>query len=71
MGVVVVSPKLIINPTLFVILVKNLGIIDLQYCNCCHIMCEISFKFQTYMTIFDYRNVGMQNIPIFYSIIGI
>ena len=66
------SPTLNVNLTLFVIpCKKQLGIIDLQCCNYCHLLSDFSSKFQSSMTIiFHCKIVRMQNIPNFVSIIG-
>ena len=42
---------------------KDLGIIDLYCSNYCHLLSELSLKFQSSMTIIHYMYVRMQNIP--------
>ena len=58
-----VSPRLNVNLTLFVIPCKFfMGIIDLQCCNYSHLLIDFPSKFQSSMTIFNYTSVRMQNI---------
>ena len=41
-----------------------MGIIELQCCNCYHLVSEISSKFQSFMTILNYMNVRTNFVSI-------
>ena len=57
------SPKLNIYITLFVVpCKKTLGIVDLQCCNYCELLCDFSSEFQSPITLFYYMDVRMLNI---------
>ena len=43
---------------------------DLQCCNCCHLLSDFSPRFQSSMTIFHHNFLGMQNLPNLVSIVG-
>ena len=40
-----------------------MGIKDLQCCNSYFFLSDFSFKFQSFMTLFHYKNARMENIP--------
>ena len=44
-------------------LLKNLGIIDLRFRNSRHLLNNFPSRFQSFTTIFHYRNIRMQNVP--------
>ena len=48
---------------------KTLGIIGLQYVNYCHLLSDLSSKCQSFVIIFHYKIVRMQNTSSFVSII--
>jgi hypothetical protein len=60
-----VSPTLNVNLTLFVIPCDFFGIIDLRYCNYCHLSSDCSSKFQSSMTWLHYKIVRRHNISNF------
>jgi hypothetical protein len=44
-------------------LVKKLDNIDLQHCNCCHLLSGFPSKKLLSMMVIHYKNVRMQNVP--------
>ena len=63
-GPPVVSHTLHVNLTLFVVACKNvLGIINLQYCNYCHLLSGFSSKVRSFLIVIHYENVKMYILP--------